>query len=94
MRSRHGKRIEILEKRLNATQLKFLKYTEANIEMYISTCQKFQVSYPGAVVFSSSDDDDLQQQGRSWALNLCNVLAYCHVNNLVEFLREVGFEEF
>ncbi len=81
MRSSYTKRIEILEKRLNASHLRIQKFTEEDTKEYVRICDKFNKQFPGAVSFVNIETEDPHQVGQVWAQNLARVLAYASIRN-------------
>ena len=76
MGSRHSKRLDALEKKMNAVSLRLLKFTEEDVARWLGVCKKFNDRWPGAVVFSHTESEDVQAQGRTWAVNLAAVVAH------------------
>lgn len=91
MRSRHSKRIEVLEKRLNAVDLRLIVFTEADVERAILFCDRVDKKFPGIFTFIHPGLDDLQECGKIWYGAMAKIIAFAEIKGQLE---ETGMKEF
>lgn len=91
MRSSHSKRLAQIEKKLNAVDLRIIKFKEADVERAILFCDKIDKQFPGIFTFIHPGLDDLQECGKIWYGAMAKIIAFAEIKGQLE---ETGMKEF
>ena len=88
------KRLRALEKALNPRpEVEILTFNEEDVARWLGVCKKFNDRWPGAVVFSHTESEDVQAQGGAWGGNVAGVVAFAEIqagmgnSTIMEFIE-------